>query len=205
LALLGAIVELDRAFGQSDRSALWRAGIFLALGATAKNEGLALAVVGIFVALVAPSGIARTSRLPALLLPLAVAGPWLLFTRALGLESDVLVAVPSLAEAGARGWMLAGALLKQFTGTPWQPLTAIGLLGVLAAIRRPERSVGVGWALLAAYTVTLCGVYASAPQDLSWLIATTLPRVFGALAPATLFLALAGGLPRREVDDLLTG
>jgi hypothetical protein len=202
LALLGAIVELDRAFGQSDRSALWRAGIFLALGATAKNEGLALAVVGICIALAAPSGIARASRLPALLLPLAMAGPWLLFTQALGLESDVLVGAPGVAEAGGRGWMLAGALLRQFTGTPWQPLTALALIGVVAAFRKPERSIAIGWAILVAYSATLCGVYASAPHDLSWLIATTLPRVFGALAPAALFLSLASGLPPHEVDGL---
>lgn len=198
LALLGAIVELDRAFGQEDRSALWRAGMFLALGAAAKNEGLALAVIGSCIALVAPGGIARASRLPALLLPLVVAAPWLLFTRAIGLESDVLVALPSVAEGGTRAWILAGALLRQFTGTPWQPLPILALLGVVAALRQSDRSLSVGWTVLTAYAIVLCGVYASAPQDLPWLISTTLPRVFGALAPATLFLALASGLPERR-------
>jgi len=194
-ALLGAVVELDRALGRGDRAALWRAGVFLALGAAAKNEGLALAVVGLAAGLLARGGIGRARRLPALLLPLAVAAPWLLFSRANGLESDVLAGWPGTEAAARRAWQLAGGLLRQFTGTPWQPAAALAVVGVIAAARRRDPGLTAGWLLLGGYAAALCGVYIIAPHDLAWLMATSLPRTFGALVPATLFLALAGAAP----------
>jgi hypothetical protein len=101
--------------------------------------------------------------------------------------------------------MLAGALLKQFSGTPWQPLPVLGLLGLATALRRPDRGIGIGWGILIAYSVVLCGVYISAPQDLGWLIATSLSRVFPVLGPATLFLALVSVLPHQHDDHSAGG
>jgi len=196
LALLGAAIELERAMGHGGRAALWRAGIFLGLAATSKNEGLALALVGLGVGILARGNVARPHRLPALLLPVAVAAPWFLFTRAMGFESDVLASSPGVWEAGARAWVLAGALVRHFASTPWQPLPVLAGLGLIAALRRPDPGLSAGWALVTGYFAVLCGVYISAPLDLNWLIATSVPRVFSVFGPATLFLVLVSVVGR---------
>ena len=91
LALLGAVAEIERGFTLERTDALWRAGLFVALGAMAKNEGLALMVVALAaVAWAVRRDTGRLRRIIPLTVPLLAAAPWLVFRFAHGLSTDTL-------------------------------------------------------------------------------------------------------------------
>ena len=194
LALLGAVVEVERGIRDIDGAAFARGGIYLALGALAKNEGWALAVLAL---IAAGAGLLwRRSRqvkpLLGLLLPLVAVIPWMLFTRSLQVRSGI---------AGAAGEsMLTGERLPHFlsglgtllTTSQWFPLPLLAGLGVLAAVRRREPGLSAAWLLLGGYFAAVCAAYVYTSAEMSWLLASSLHRVMAVLVPATVYLSQVG-------------
>ncbi len=211
LALLGAVIGIVDGIGGDD-AALWRSGVFLLLGAMSKNEGTAIAVVALPVAGVALWRVRRPlqrrglpvgekTRVPAVLpflLPFVALAPWLIFVRLRGLQEQVVTVAR---EAGGLGLGERAALLsvvfeKFLLSGPWLPLPCLAAIGVLSLWlsrdRAPAagRALTAGWVLVAGYLTTLCVVYLLTPQDLIWLLVTTLPRVLGPFVAVVIYLAL---------------
>lgn len=191
VALLGAVVELER--GGRDPSGLWGAGAFLTLGAVAKNEGLALALVALGAGVIARVRLGPDRlRIAPLLLPFAALAPWLIFTRALGLHPDVVHLSASWASVLDRIPLLLSALIAVGSSPPWLPVSVLALVGCLGASRHRELGLNLAWAVLAGYWATICAVYLTAPHDARWLFLTSLPRVGATLVPAVVYLSLLG-------------
>jgi hypothetical protein len=192
IALLGAALELQRALGENDHRSWWRFGLFLALGAVSKNEGLALAVIGTGVGAAAlwRSGSHPLSRYLPLLLPFAALGPWFAFTRIQGIGPDNLDAGVTLdIVIGRIPVLLAGFV--SLAGSPlWLFACIVAVAGVAAALQRWSAADVTPWTLIGLYFLTACAVYLQAPQDIVWLISTSLDRVAGAIVPAIVALSV---------------
>lgn len=189
LAILGAVAEFGRAFGAGDAGATWRSAVFVALGAQAKNEGLAFALVAVAVSFASAvrAGRSNGAQWAALGTALALAAPWSFFAwlRRLGEPMFTLI---SPAELPAR-LALVGQGFMLLTGSgAWLPLTALVVCGALAAAHR--RVACPGWAVMGGYLAVLVAVYVLTPQDLEWLLVTSLPRVVGACVPGLVLLAV---------------
>ena len=187
--------------------------LFLAMGAVVKNEGLALLILGTaLLGWLVWRGRARGASPWPIVISIAAVVPWVLFRATAGLSTDVL-ALPTLASLSARAPMLARGLGIQLAAPEWVPVPLMALVG-LWAMARGRRDGGAGrdglpatqhrqdgralplgglpaaWALLGAYFLTTCAVYLSSEQDLTWLLLTSLPRVLGAMVPATVLLSV---------------
>jgi hypothetical protein len=217
LALLGTVIGVVDGMGGDD-VAFWRAGSFLLLGILTKNEGLAIAVVTLLVggfalwttrnsgkgseaSLEGHSGLPRFARgaryraLP-LLVPLIALMPWSLFVRLRGVRERMLDFGMTGGELVERGWLLAVVFSDFLLSRPWLPLpflTAIGLAALLRTYRhepRVARALMTGWLVVGCYLTALLVVYIWTPQDIGWLLTTTLPRVLGPFVPAVIYLTL---------------
>jgi hypothetical protein len=216
LALLGAVLELERARphghgdfdgdtegdgdGASDGEpgAPIRLALYLTLAALAKNEGLALALVGAAVALGTwrrdgwrRYGWRLAGRAATLALPFLLAAPWLLLARRLGLAPEHLAGVaPTLGDARARVTTIVAALGRLLLSRAWIPLPFLVLTALYAAARRRRLAAPAGWALVACYGAVIGGVYLTTRLELAWLLGSTLDRMVGDLVPAIVVLSL---------------
>lgn len=207
LALFGAIVELGRATAGNDRGALWRSVIFVAFGVSAKDEGLALAVVFCCVAAFA---MRRSQGHWSAALPLAgvlgAAVPWLYLLRVHGTktrivhqwgESGVLAPhggnsfVLLLSAAAHRLPGLANGLQALWSDGRFWPIPVLIVLGLWTAAKRPSLSALVPWALLLAYLIVVLLSYLFlSGEEIHWLLRTSSDRVFAVFAPAAVYAAL---------------
>lgn len=198
LALLGTVLELERSRRCPAPGAPLRVAIYLGLAALAKNEGLALALIGAMVALACWLQRDRRrhlARIPQdyapLALPILALAPWFLWTRRLGLAPEHLAgATPSFGDALSRIPVIGLTAGELLLSRAWVPLPLLVLLGVYAALRRGRLVAPAGWAVVAGYGVAIGGVYLTTSVDLEWLLHTTLDRLLGDLVPAVVVLAL---------------
>jgi hypothetical protein len=192
LALLGAAVEIERGVDGPDQPALWRAGVYLALGALAKNEGWALA--GAALAVVGLRLLWQGSRHPRhllpLMLPLVPIMLWILFTRSLNVRAGVSGAASESLVTSGRLLVFLSGLGTLLSSNPWFPLPVLAALGVFAAMRRRDPGLTTAWVLLAGYFVAICATYVYTAADMLWLLASSLVRVMGALVPTLVYLAV---------------
>lgn len=217
LALLGTVIGMVDGM-EGDDAAFWRAGSFLLLGIMTKNEGFAIAIVTLVVggiALWKTRYLVRRSKAPLegpphlpgsatgtllrtlpLALPLAALMPWSLFIRLRGVREQMLdfgMATEVLVE---RAWLLAVVFSDFLLSMPWLPLPFLAMIGLAALLRtfRHEpaaaRALLTGWLVVGCYLAALVVVYLWTPQDIGWLLTTTLPRVLGPLVPVAVYLAL---------------
>ncbi|HET6762142.1 MAG TPA: glycosyltransferase family 39 protein [Longimicrobiaceae bacterium] len=202
VALMGAAVEMERALRHRETRYVWRTAVFLALGALAKNEGIALAVLGCVAGIgaLAATGERRPGRLLPLLLGPLAAAPWFLYTRSLGLASGASGA-SAVAEHGDRLAMVASALAELFGSLGWMPVPLLAAAAVVSAIRRRDAALGGPWALLALYFAAVCATYVLTAGDVVGLILTSSMRVFGAMVPALVVLAALSVSPAPPVVD----
>jgi hypothetical protein len=190
VALMGAAVELERAVRTRDARPVWRAAVFLALGALAKNEGIALAVLGFVAgsAALAASGERRPGRiLPLALAPLAAA-PWYLHTRSMGLAAGASSAAAA-GDLGERFGIVLSALGELFGSLGWMPVPLLVAAGIASAVRRRDGALAGPWGLLLAYVATVTATYVLTSANVVALILTSSTRVFGAMVPAFVVLA----------------
>lgn len=176
-----------------DTGAATRLALYLTLGALAKNEGLALALIGATVALASGlrSDRRRTRHYVVLTIPFLALAPWYLMTRGLGLVPQHLEgAAPALGEALVRIPTIATALGKLILSRAWIPLPFLVLAALYAALRHRRLAMPAGWAIIAGYGTAIGGVYLTTTLDLDWLLRTTLDRMVGDLVPAIVVLAL---------------
>lgn len=208
LALLGVVIEVERARRGDEPGSPIRLALYLTLAALAKNEGLALALIGTAVALVSmrsqgerrlrPYGArvlaARMSavpRLTLLALPFLALAPWFILTRRLGLAPQHLAgAEPAIGEALARVPIVVVALGKLLLTRAWVPLPFLVMLALYAAARRGRLVAPAGWAVVGGYGAVIFGVYLTTALELEWLLRTTLDRLVGGLVPAVVVLAI---------------
>jgi hypothetical protein len=214
LALLGAAVETERAF--RGEGSFWRVGVYLSLGIFAKNEGLALAVAATAVCLATLAIQRRKERgAVALAMPFVLFAPWYVFTRIHGLVPDNIAEQPSVAHAAGRLGLLVQGMMGLFSGPSWLPVAAMVAVALAHLYRRRDAPVAAAWGVLLAYLAAVMAVYLQAPQDLGWLMSTSLVRVMGAMVPAAVYLSIstispapsvlpppAPGAMRRPDDDL---
>lgn len=203
VALLGTVIEIIGAVETRERAPLVRAAAYLTLAALSKNEGLALAIIGIVVAggALALRGERRPGRLLWLALPLVLLAPWLAFTRSNAIGS---AAVGGMVAAGGEGAASAADRLPMFvtglrllaSSMPWMPVSLLVILGIWVLVRSRRPELATGWALLALYLAALSLVYLRSPEDMLWLLTTSAPRVFGALVPALVYVSLIGVVRR---------
>lgn len=188
LALVGALWEMDEGLASGDASAFWRSGVFLALGAMAKTEGLAVAVaVGGAAALLAWRRTLRPRRLLGCALPFAIVAPWLVFTKALGIRRPYFTLDLTAAELLDRAVLFAKSVgTMVFGSASWLPLAGIIGVGILR-----DRS-HAGWLALGGYFTAIAMTYLLTPDDPLWLIDTSLRRVLAACVPAALYVSLGG-------------
>lgn len=229
LALLGATIELARSHDGQSQPGLWRVAIFIAFGATVKDEGLALAVaffvMTVFLPLLRPTANGRF--LPLTVVVLAIS-PWMLIRLRNGISSrltDQLVHREPLigAALGTRlpsdSGSVLGSVIDRLPGflnglyalvhnvTFW-PIPAIAVVGAYAALRTSDRGLLAPWLLIAAYVSLLTASYLLlGAEEIHWLMETSAQRVFGALVPAIVYLALhsASGLRVGTRGGLLLG
>ena len=203
VALLGAVIHLERGFRTGRGVQFWRAGLFLALGSLHKHEGLALAIVAAVVVVGAMALQRRWHRaaLGALLLPFVALAPWSIFSHSLGLRTQVMLQVASMAPGAAAASegilarnvrLMAAGWVDLLRLAIWLPLPFLALAGGVAALRRRAVGVLVAWGVVAGYAGAVKFAYIMIPDanGLAWLLATSFPRVFAALVPALVFTAL---------------
>lgn len=191
LALLGGVVELERGLERHDAAALGRAAAYVALGALAKNEGIALAVLFAIVggAFLLRAGERRLRRFLPLFVPLLAVAPWVVFVRLGGVRIGAFSAGADAAPLGERVSLFLTGVRVLFSSGPWLPLPLLAGVGVAAAARQGGPGVRAGWTLLGGYVAVLCATYLQAEADMMWLLSTSLPRVLGAVVPALVFLS----------------
>ncbi len=193
LAILGAILELERARRNLDPGAAYRLAVFLTLAALAKNEGLALAAIASTVAFISwrRRGVRRAATLVALAIPFLASTPWFIFTRRLGLTPQHLAdAAPTVSGALTRIPTIVAALGKLIFTRSWTPLPFLVAAGLVTAFRRRRLASPAGWAVVSGYSAVIAGVYLTTALELEWLLRTTIDRMAGDLVPALVVLAL---------------
>lgn len=187
-ALPAAIRSPDPSIGAATRLAL-----YLALAALAKNEGLALALIGAMVAIASGLwyGERRLRYFVVYSIPFLALAPWFIFTRTLGLVPQHLDgAAPALGDVLARIPIIVAALGKLLLSRAWVPLPFLVLAALYSALRRGGFVAGTGWGVAGAYAAVVCGVYLGTGLELEWLLRTTLDRMVGDLVPALVVLSL---------------
>lgn len=191
VALLGAIIELDRALSLDDRGALMRCALFLTLGVLAKNEGLAIAVVVVIITIGAMlrQGIGNLRRIAPLALPFAAIAPWWLFVDTLEVRATVMAPV-TFSALGERLPAFLHQLGGLLSSTPWLPLSLLGTVGVTAAFWNHRSDMAPGWLILAGYFSVVAVVYLLTPHDIAWLLTTSLPRVLSVFVPPLVYLCV---------------
>jgi len=181
-------------------------GLAAAFGAAVKIEGLPLAALAaaLFVARawrLDRSVLRRASVWMALLAPtLAVALPWWLRVRSLGLFQDTNTGRFAL----ARAVEVLTPLWRQVWVEEWLGLPLLLALLPLVALARASRWLGL---LLLAQLTFYLFVYSSAPFDPTFYVLSTFPRLALHLLPATvvgLALALAGATADAEPTSPVT-
>ena len=201
LALLGVVVELNRALRGRDRTAIGRVTAYLALGILAKNEGLALAILTVMIALPVLwfSGQRNVRWLVPMALPFLLFLPWYLFTRQGGLVSN---AVAGQAETG---WLpIRAAVMKKASVTllqdpVWLPIAPLVLLGIAVAVGRRAAAELAGWTLWLAYLAMVVFIFLRSNADIVWLLGSAYARVLAATVPTAVYLSVRSlTLPSRE-------
>lgn len=187
-ALVGAIREMEDGVNHRDVAASWRAGVFLALGAMAKVEGIAIAaaVAGVGVLSLIRKRESRPSHLLAYALPFAVLAPWQLFVTVKGLGRTFFTLALTPAALLDRAALFLGSAASIVLQPAWLPIVALAVLGV------SRRASAEGWIALGGYFVAVAASYLLTPDDPGWLVATSLERVLAACVPATLYVSLGG-------------
>lgn len=196
-AMLGAVASLHQALSHARPERIWTTVVFICLGILSKNEGLALALVASIVVsgAILHGWWGARHHLVALLLPFLTAAPWMVWTHRNGLRPDHLSSRPSAAALFERMPPLADGVMTLATTLPWLPLFPLALLGLMAAVRQADIPLLAPWSIVLGYFAAVCYVYLQAPQDLTWLIATSLQRVLSGLVPAVVYLALVSTRP----------
>jgi len=197
LALLGSVLELRRlragwAGGPATGAAL-RLALYLTLAALAKNEGLALALIGAVAAVA--RGLGAGERRPGyyvvFALPLIALAPWFIFTRTLGLVPQHLEGAElTLGDAVTRIPIILAALGKLLFSRAWVPLPFLVLVAMYAALRRGRFEARTEWWVVGAYAAVIGGVYLGTSLELEWLLRTTIDRMVGHVVPAIVVLSL---------------
>lgn len=194
LAVLGAAVELERAARSGDDAPLVRALLYLLLAALTKNEGLAVGLIG--GGIVGVMLVRRRERAVALYVaavaPTAAGLLWRAWSSTVGAEVEQLGSSLSLSDAGENAILVLRALGDLALYRQWPALFLVVAVGVWRWRSRHLRSQTPAWALLAAYSATLVGVYLVTEQDLVWLLDTTLDRLLSTMAPAAAYLTVVG-------------
>lgn len=191
LALLGTVVELERAFVGRDRGAMFRAGVFLTLGAMSKNEGIALAAVAAMVGGTLLLWQRRSLRqLLPLVTPLVLAVPWFFFTRSFGVQSPAIANEIAASTAVTRMPFFLDAVSRHLFSAPWLPASLLAICGALGMMCRRSPALASVWAVLGGYGAAVTAIYLQVPADFAWLLQTSLARVLAVMIPATVFLSL---------------
>lgn len=194
VALLGAVMELRIAVGSAHRGALIRAVAYLSLAALTKNEGLALAIATGCIAGGAMLFRRHGDRLRLVWLatPVLLLLPWILFTESLTISSAALAGASEASAGDQRLSLFMTGLRVLFSSTPWQPIPLLAVLGLWAVARSRDVGLITGGAVVITYTAALSLVLLRSSEDMLWLLTTAAPRVFGAIVPAVVCLAVAG-------------
>jgi hypothetical protein len=219
VSCLGVVIELERGPGRSP-GGVARIAVFLTLAALAKNEGLALALVGAVVTALSAPG--RRQSFLWLLAPFVALSPWFLSTRSQGAGSPHLGELPALLEMLARLPTLMAGLVDLAATRAWigvSALLVVTLVAIAASWIRARRAVGTtgsvgpageaggageavwagrgraAWAFVAGYLAMVMAVYIATPLELDWLLETSLERVMSVMVPAVAYLCLLSLAP----------
>ncbi len=188
LALLGAIREMANGITGRDAAAIWRCGVFLALGTLAKAEGIAVAGVvgGVAVISLIRARALRPTRALALALPFVVLAPWHLFVTRMDVGRNFFTFALTPAELIDRVMLVSGAMVDIAIQPAWLPVVGLTAMGML------KRSSNEAWSALAGYIGAVAVSYLLTPLDPRWLVDTSLARVLAACVPAALCVSLSG-------------
>lgn len=189
LATAGVLFA-ERGF-RGDRRSLWHAGVLLGLAACTKNEGIALVAV-VLVAAGVESLLNRRRDwkvlLPLLVAP-AIAFPWFVVRRVLGLFTDV--ATGSTVERGLQRARHGGAIFEALFAQLDQPvLWALLLLGVVVAAPAALRSVRFLAMVVAAQLALYVAAYFITPHDWLWHISTSWTRLTSHVGPLAVYAVI---------------
>jgi hypothetical protein len=213
LATFGAVL-LGALDGGRRRPALLLAGAFASCAALTKNEGAAfLAFSTVACAWWAWRSLGHTETWRQMRWWLAGALPGLLlladFRLLLAPPADPLRSQSAgeiLAKFSdpSRYAAVAGALVREAAalGDGWShPLVLLALLGAALRFEADPRFrllLRFAAATLAAMLLTYCAIYVARPEDLAWLLGTSLARLYAHLWPSTLLLAFLALRPLGE-------
>jgi hypothetical protein len=182
-----ALILADDALRRDDRHRLRVAAILLGLSANIKNEGVAL-IIAVAIAIVVAG---RARRVVELWPALAIAAPWLIAKRALGLSTDLLRGdlVARLTHSLAHLGEFFARFRDVHESNPWLYL-AIGF-ALLISIRELRRETFLVTAIVAQLTFYLAANLIS-PFGVGGQIGGSWGRLLGHVAVPLVFLAARG-------------
>ncbi|HEX9428133.1 MAG TPA: hypothetical protein VGA64_10120 [Candidatus Polarisedimenticolia bacterium] len=168
------------------------------LGATAKNEGMLLALVNLTLLLLAARG-RRRPRFAAgyLAVILAIAAPWCLARLRLGLSNDVVNAAVLAAAPSGKNLARLGTILYEFLQEACKTKSwniVWPLFAAVAALRIGRPGPKGSRILVAAAGLTLLGyaaIYVVTPYDVVWHLRRSVDRLFLPLLPVVVFALAA--------------
>ena len=197
IALVAGLSEMETGVANDDVASSTRSGVFLALGAMAKAEGLAVACAVGAVALFSllRRRALRRAHVLAYALPFIVLAPWQAFVAIRGVGRDFFTIAITPAELYDRAVIFFGAVGTIALKPTWLPIVGLLALGIV------RRSSNEAWIALAGYFAAIAAPYLFTPVDHGWLVDTSLVRVLAACVPAALYVALAGTVGKTVVED----